>query len=100
MLDIKGYIIAILAVCIIIASSLAIWMYNAKEGIQSDYDKLNAVLEVAGADMTAKANEFPAIQKQIEYRTQQKIQVVKEYVYDNNQSECNNAIALLRRTGF
>ena len=50
--------------------------------------------------MEAKANELPKVVKEIEYRTQQKIKVVKEYVYDTNQTECENAIAVLRSTGF
>ena len=97
---IKDYILAGLATLLFASCMLSIWLYNSKQAIQSDYDKLNAVLESAGADMTAKANELPAVYKQIEYRTQEKIKVVKEYVYDANKSDCENGMDLLRRTGF
>ena len=57
-------------------------------------------LEVIGEDMNQKAKELPKEIEVINWKTQQKIQVVKEYVYDENKTDCDNAIALLRRTGF
>lgn len=91
---------AVLAVIALIGWSLAIWLYFSKQSIQSDYDKLNASLEVIGEDMNQKAKELPKEIEVIKWKTQQKIQVVKEYVYDENKTDCDNAIALLRRTGF
>lgn len=32
--------------------------------------------------------------------TKNKIKYVKEYVYDNNKTDCSNAIGILRRSGF
>lgn len=32
--------------------------------------------------------------------TKNKIKYVKEYVYDNNKTDCANAIGILRRSGF
>ena len=91
---------AVLAAIALIGWSLAIWLYFSKQSIQSDYDKLNASLEVIGEDMNQKAKELPKEIEVIKWKTQQKIQVVKEYVYDENKTDCDNAIALLRRTGF
>lgn len=32
--------------------------------------------------------------------TKNKIKYIKEYVYDNNKTDCANAIGILRRSGF
>ena len=91
---------AILAVICLSILAYALWLKSENIQLQSEIDAYNLTIDIAAKEMQEKANELPKVVKEIEYRTQQKIQVVKEYVYDNNQSECDNAIALLRRTGF
>ena len=93
-------IAAILAFIVLAMSSALFWLRGENIQLQSEIDAYNLTVEVAAKDMQDKANELPKVVKEIEYRTQQKIQVVKEYVYDNNQTECENAIAVLRSTGF
>ena len=93
-------IAAILAFIVLAMSSAFFWLRGENAQLQSEIDAYNLTIDIAAKEMQEKANELPKVVKEIEYRTQQKIQVVKEYVYDNNQSECDNAVALLRRTGF
>lgn len=89
-----------LATIALIGCGLVAYLYFSKQSIQGDYDRLNASLQIIGEDMTAKAKELPKEIEVIKWKTQQKIQVVKEYIYDENKTDCDNAIALLRSTGF
>ena len=93
-------IAAILAFICLSILAYAIWLKSENRQLQSEIDAYNITIEIAAKEMQDKANELPKVVKEIEYRTQQKIQVVKEYVYDNNQTECENAIAVLRSTGL
>lgn len=93
-------ITAVLAFICVLILAYALWLKSENIQLQSEIDAYNLTIEIAAKDMQDKANELPKVVKEIEYRTQQKIQVVKEYVYDNNQTESENAIDLLRRTGF
>ena len=93
-------IAAILAFIVLAMSSALFWLRGENAQLQSEIDAYNLTIDITAKEMEAKAKEIPKEIEKIKYQTQEKIKIVKEYVYDNNQSECDNAIALLRRTGF
>ena len=93
-------IAAILAFICVLILAYAFWLKSKNTQLQSEIDAYNLTVEIASKDMEAKKAELPKEIEVIKWKTQQKIQVVKEYIYDENETDCDNAIALLRRTGF
>ena len=89
-----------LAFIVVSLLAYAMWLKGNNTQLQSEIDAYNLTIEIASKDMEAKKAELPKEIEVIKWKTQQKIQIVKEYTYDENKTDCDNAIALLRRTGF
>lgn len=96
---ISRYITAVLgtllAVSILANIGLGIWVYVGSK----ERTKLETELGVVAGlsqQQEVKVVEAKQIEERIKVVTQDKIKVVKEYVYDNNKSDCDNAIDLMR----
>jgi len=94
-----NHIIAILTAFLVLAMSLYIWKLESEnKALSVQIAGYNAVIDSNNAEMRAKANEANKTITEIKYRTQIKIEKIKEYVYDENKSECDNAIQSMRLT--
>ena len=68
--------------------------------LTSNAEKYKQAIAQAEENQKVKIEYVDREVKVIEYQTKEKIKVVKEYIYDNNQSKCQNAINVLRSNGF
>jgi hypothetical protein len=101
MLILSKYIVAILAT---VASMLfiallgsSIWIYF----LSGKLEVANVNLGVASAlsqQQEIKIVESDKIVKEIQWKTNDRIHTVKEYVYDANKTDCANAIDSMRNT--
>jgi len=89
---------------IVAMGGLLIVAWFKLSSVESERDKLQ--VRVAGYESVAEAGQKEAEVKVVEvvkevevvkWKTETKIQKVKEYVYDGNKSECDNAVDFLRR---
>ena len=93
------YVIAIMGTLIgvlVITCTLGYWRMSS---MQNTIDKQNVELGVVAAmsqQQKVKIVESKSIEQKIKVVTQEKIKVVKEYIYDNNKTECDNAINRMR----
>ncbi|MDD5159704.1 MAG: hypothetical protein PHI47_06600 [Sulfuricurvum sp.] len=100
MLDwIKTYLIGILAtlLAVSIVSNTMLWFMNSSK--QDEINKLNVELGVTAGlsqNQEVKVVESKVIEEKIHVVTAEKLQTVKEYVYDQNKSDCDNGIAIMR----
>lgn len=69
-----------------------IWKYNAKESIQSDYDKLNAEFRIVGDDINKKSQELPKELVKVQTAYRDKIKYIERWHEDGNKTNCENAI--------
>lgn len=72
--------------------------YFAYSSLSKEKSKLETELGVTAGlsqQQEIKVVEAKHTEEKIKVVTQDKIQVVKEYVYDNNKSDCDNAISVL-----
>lgn len=101
MLDwIKTYLIGILAtlLAVSIVSNAVLWFMNSSK--QDEINKLNVELGVTAGlsqNQEVKVVESKVIEEKIHVVTAEKLKTVKEYVYDENKSDCENGIAIMRR---
>lgn len=95
------YVVVILGTLVsvlLIVSALGYWRMSM---MQSTIDKQNVELGVVAAMSQAqdvRVVESKTIEEKIKVVTNEKLKVVKEYIYDNNKTECDNAINLMRST--
>ena len=90
--------------------SLSIYTFFLRievSSLREDNTVLNANKEKYGQaitqddkDQEVKIEYVDREVKVIEYRTKEKLIPVKEYIYDTNQTNCQNAINVLRASGF
>lgn len=97
---IKSYLIGMLAtlLAVSIAANTMLWFVNSSK--QEDINKLNVELGVAAGlsqNQEVKVVESKVIEEKIHVVTNERIKEVKEYVYDENKSDCENGIAIMRR---
>jgi hypothetical protein len=101
MLDwIKTYLIGILATLLTVSiiSNAVLWFMNSSK--QDEINKLNVELGVTAGlsqNQEVKVVESKVIEEKIRVVTAEKLKTVKEYVYDENKSDCENGIAIMRR---
>lgn len=101
------YIALILATILVSISIYTFFLRIEVSSLREDNTVLNANIEKYNqATKQAEENQKTKIKyvdrevKVIEVQTQDKIKIVKEYIYDNNQTDCKNAISVLRASGF
>jgi len=68
--------------------------------LNGNIEKYNQAIAQAEANQKTKIEYVDREVKVIEYRTKEKLIPVKEYIYDTNQTNCKNAINVLRASGF
>ena len=68
--------------------------------LNGNIEKYKQAITQAEANQKTKIEYVDREVKVIEYRTKEKLVPVKEYIYDNNQTNCKNAINVLRASGF
>lgn len=68
--------------------------------LNCNIEKYNQAIAQAETNQKTKIEYVDREVKVIEYRTKEKLVPVKEYIYDNNQTNCKNAINVLRASGF
>ncbi|MFY9141453.1 hypothetical protein [Sulfuricurvum sp.] len=95
----KTYLIGILVTLLVvsIASNGALWYMNDSK--QEEINKLNVNIGVTAAlsqQQQVKVVESKVIEEKIHVITNDKLKTVKEYVYDQNKSDCDNGIAIMR----
>lgn len=95
------YLVAILGTLLgvsLIVLLLGSWRMSV---MQDTIDKQNVELGVVAAMsqvQDVRVVESKVIEEKIKVVTNEKLKVVKEYVYDENKTECDNAIDLMRTT--
>lgn len=97
---IKTYLIGILVTLLIVSIGLntVLWFSNSSK--QNEINKLNVELGVTAGlsqNQEVKVVESKVIEEKIHVVTAEKLKTVKEYVYDENKSDCENGIAIMRR---
>lgn len=95
----KTYLIGILATLLVVSvtSNGALWYMNDSK--QDEINKLNVSVGVAAglsAHQEVKIVESKVIEEKIKVVTNERILQTKEYVYDENKSDCDNGMALMR----
>lgn len=68
--------------------------------LNANMEKYNQAIAQENKDQEIKIQYVDREVKVIEYQTKTKLVPVKEYIYDNNQTNCKNAINVLRASGF
>lgn len=68
--------------------------------LSANIEKYNQAIAQENKDQEEKIKYIDREVKVIEYQTKTKLVPVKEYIYDNNQTNCKNAINVLRASGF
>lgn len=68
--------------------------------LNGNIEKYNQAIAQAEDNQKTKIEYVDREVKVIEYRTKEKLIPVKEYVYDTNKTDCQNAINVLRASGF
>lgn len=92
------YLVAVLSTLVVLLLVVVALGYWKMSGMQDTIDKQNVELGVVAAMSQAqevKIVESKQVEEKLKVVTQDKIQVIKEYVYDNNKSDCGNAAAVL-----
>lgn len=92
------YILPVLVTVIVMMAAVIGLGYWKMTGMQDTIDNQNVQLGVIAAMSQAqevKIVESKQIEEKVKIVTQDKIQVIKEYVYDSNKSDCDNAAAIL-----
>lgn len=97
-LNFNSYLIIGLCIVGILQTGYIYKLKADRAELETQIAGYNAVIENTNAEQLGKMELAKEQIKQIEYRTKEKIKTVKEYVYDNNKSECDNAIQSLRLT--
>lgn len=78
-----------------------VMFYWAYSSLEKDKTKLETELGVTAGlsqQQEVKIVEAKSIEEKIKVVTQDRVIKVKEYVYDNNKSDCNNAASVLTTT--
>lgn len=95
----KTYAIAILstiAVFLLVLLLLASWYaYSIRKELSKTKEQL-AIIENASHQQEAKIVETQKVIEVVKWKTQKQIERIYEYVPDNNKSDCDNGIELLR----
>lgn len=68
--------------------------------LNANKEKYDQAIAQEDKDQEVKIQYVDREVKVIEYQTKTKLVPVKEYIYDNNQTNCKNAINVLRASGF
>ena len=68
--------------------------------LNANKEKYDQAITQEDKDQEVKIEYVDREVKVIEYQTKTKLVPVKEYIYDNNQTNCKNAINVLRASGF
>lgn len=96
---INKYVVAILGtllvVCLIAIGTL-VWLNKSLDKDLSTCNESLAVVANMSHEQEIKVIESKQIEERIKVLTQDKIKIVKEYVYDENKTECDNAIDRMR----
>ena len=68
--------------------------------LNGNIEKYNQAIAQAEDNQKTKIEYVDREVKVIEYRTKEKLVPIKEYIYDTNQTNCQNAINVLRASEF
>lgn len=90
--QLKTYIIVTIAA---LFAALSIYAYILSVRLDTAKERL-AVFENNSVQQKIKIVEVEKKIETIKWKTQEKIKYITEYIYDENKSDCNNAIDLLR----
>ena len=86
-----GTLVAVLGVVVVLGALRMVWM-------QKTIDKQNVELGVVAAmsqQQEVKIVESKHIEEKIKVVTQDKVEYIERYPYDENKSDCDNAAAVL-----
>lgn len=96
----KTYLIGIISALLFVSVLLNIALGISNKLKQNDINNLNVELGVVAGlsqNQEVKVVESKVIEEKIHVVTADKLKIVKEYVYDENKSDCENGIAIMRR---
>lgn len=96
----KTYLIGIISALLFVSVLLNIALGISNKFKQNEINKLNVELGVVAGlsqNQEVKVVESKVIEEKIHVVTADKLKTVKEYVYDENKSDCENGIAIMRR---
>jgi hypothetical protein len=74
-------------------ASLALYYRSSLKELQNRIESLNVMQEVKTKYITEYIDREKVIYKD-------RIKTIKEYVYDQNKTDCQNAISVIRRTNI
>jgi len=99
----KNSLLQILAILLVLSltSNAILWFINSSK--QEEINKLNVNIGVASGlsqNQEVRIVESKTIEDKIHVVTNEKLKIVKEYVYDKNKTECDNAIDIIRTSGI
>lgn len=98
---IKTYLIGILVTLLIVSITANGMLWYMNDSKQEEINKLNVNIGVTAAlsqQQVVKIVESNKIVKDIQWKTNDRIKIVKEYIYDANKTDCANAIDAMRNT--
>lgn len=96
----KTYLIGIISALLFVSVLLNIALGISNKLKQNEINKLNVELGVVAGisqNQEVKVIESKVIEEKIHVVTAEKLKIVKEYIYDENKSDCENGIAIMRR---
>ncbi len=96
----KTYLIGIISALLFVSVLLNITLGISNKLKQNEINNLNVELGVVAGlsqNQEVKVVESKVIEEKIHVVTAEKLKIVKEYVYDENKSDCENGIAIMRR---
>lgn len=96
----KTYLIGIISALLFVSVLLNIALGISNKLKQNEINNLNVELGVVAGlsqNQEVKVVESKVIEEKIHVVTADKLKIVKEYVYDENKSDCENGIAIMRR---
>jgi hypothetical protein len=99
----KTPLLQILAILLVLSltSNGILWFMNYSR--QEEINKLNVNIGVTSGlsqNQEVRVIESKRIEEKIHVVTNEKLKIVKEYVYDTNKSDCENGMGIIRNSGI
>jgi len=99
----KNSLLQILAILLVLSltSNAILWFINSSK--QEEINKLNVNIGVASGlsqNQEVRVVESKVIEEKIRLVTNEKLKIVKEYVYDTNKSDCENGMDIISNSGI
>lgn len=95
--SIVSILVTLLMVCLVVIG-LFVRQNNSLDDDLSTCNESLAVVANMSHEQEVKVVEAKQVEERIKVLTQDRIQIVKEYVYDENKTDCDNAIDSIRLT--